>query len=62
MGYQYDPDSNLISKTDARVPAVVTSYQYDALNRVTSRTYTGGTVATPAVTYAYETRRETGRK
>ena len=35
----YDPNGNLLSKTDAR--GAVTSYQYDALNRVTRKLYNG---------------------
>ena len=63
IGYVYDPNGNLLQKTDAR--GVVTSYQYDALNRVTQRNYTtpNGTPGTgllanyrPAsdVTYTYD--------
>lgn len=47
--YEYDAAGNLKKKTDAR--GVVTAYSYDALGRVTSRSYTDGT---PAVTYAYD--------
>jgi RHS repeat-associated protein len=47
--YVYDDNGNLTSKTDAR--GVVTTYGYDALNRVTNRSYTDGT---PAVTYSYD--------
>ena len=32
--YAYDDNSNLQTKTDSRVPAVTTSYEYDALNRI----------------------------
>ncbi|HLG13898.1 MAG TPA: RHS repeat-associated core domain-containing protein, partial [Blastocatellia bacterium] len=52
VNYQYDLASNLITKTDARVPAVVTTYGYDALNRVRTRSYSD---ATPLVTYNYDT-------
>ncbi len=51
IGYQYDNNGNLTQKTDARVPAVTTTYIYDALDRVTNRNYSDGT---PAVTYAYD--------
>ena len=51
VDYQYDLASNLTQKTDARVPAVVTTYGYDSLNRVRTRTYSDGT---PAVTYNYD--------
>lgn len=33
LGYVYDANGNVISKTDAR--SVVTHYDYDALNRLT---------------------------
>lgn len=45
----YDGNGNLLYKTDAR--GVLTTYAYDALNRVTSRTYSD---STPTVTYAYD--------
>ena len=45
----YDANGNLLYKTDAR--GVRITYDYDALNRVLSRTYTDGT---PTVTYAYD--------
>jgi RHS repeat-associated protein len=53
--YQYDNDSNLISKTDAR--GVTINYSpsgspIDVLHRVTQKTYSDGT---PAVTYQYDT-------
>ena len=53
--YQYDNDSNLISKTDAR--GVTTNYNppggtIDALHRVRQKTYSDGT---PTVTYQYDT-------
>jgi RHS repeat-associated protein len=51
VSYQYDNNGNLAQKTDAR--GVVTTFgMYDALNRVTSRSYNDGT---PAVTYSYDT-------
>jgi RHS repeat-associated protein len=53
--YQYDNDSNLISKTDAR--GVTINYSpsgspIDVLHRVTQKTFSDGT---PAVTYQYDT-------
>jgi RHS repeat-associated protein len=55
VNYTYDDNGNLKTKTDAR--SVVTTFNYDGFNRVTSRTYSGpapgGT--TPAVTYVYDT-------
>jgi RHS repeat-associated protein len=53
--FAYDAASNLKSKTDAR--GVITSYDYDALNRPVTRSYSApaGLPSTPAVTYAYDT-------
>ncbi len=51
----YDGNGNVISKTDAR--GVTTNYGYDALNRLTSKTYTGVTgsvAATQPSTYIYD--------
>jgi RHS repeat-associated protein len=47
--YAYDANGNLTSKTDAR--NVATTFSYDNLNRVLSRSYSD---ATPQVTYTYE--------
>jgi RHS repeat-associated protein len=49
ISYGYDANGNLTSKTDAR--NVVTSYTYDAFNRVLTRSYSDGT---PTVNYTYE--------
>jgi YD repeat-containing protein len=55
INYDYYDNGNLWHKTDAR--GVVTTFTYDGLNRVVTRTYSGpapgGT--TPAVTYTYDT-------
>jgi RHS repeat-associated protein len=56
INYDYDANGNLLHKIDPRLLAdnqthVTISYVYDALNRVTSRSYNDGT---PAVTYAYD--------
>jgi YD repeat-containing protein len=54
ISYVYDNNGNLSSKTDAR--SVLTTYTYDALNRVTERSYSNepsGQATTPAVTYTY---------
>jgi RHS repeat-associated protein len=48
--YVYDSNGNLSSKTDARV--ITTSYSYDALNRVTSKSSVGAT-GVPGFTYNY---------
>jgi RHS repeat-associated protein len=51
--YSYDNNGNLATKTDAR--QVVTSYGYDVLNRVLTRSYTGEVgYQTPNVTYTYD--------
>ncbi len=47
--YQYDPNGNLMSKTDAR--PVTTTITYDALNRPKTKTYSCNT---PAVSYVYD--------
>src|SRR6185503_17325823 len=52
INYTYDANSNLKTKQDARL--ITTTYNYDALNRVTSRTYTGDSQNTPAVSYVYD--------
>jgi YD repeat-containing protein len=50
ISYSYDPNGNLLTKTDAR--AVVTTYDNDELNRPKARSYNNGT---PTVTYTYDT-------
>jgi RHS repeat-associated protein len=57
INYTYDNNGNLLTKTDAR--GVTTNYAYDALNRVTGRTYlvTGSPTnyqASEPVTYIYD--------
>ena len=47
--YSYDNVGNLLTRTDNR--GIVTTYSYDALNRVTGQTYSDGT---PAVSYSYD--------
>jgi len=47
--FEYDDNNNLIHKTDAR--GVTITYVYDALNRITSRTYSD---STPAVSFDYD--------
>jgi RHS repeat-associated protein len=54
--FEYDETGNLKKRTDPRLlpdapTHVETTYDYDALNRVTSRTYNDGT---PDVTYTYD--------
>ncbi len=51
----YDPNGNLLYKTDAR--GVRTSYLYDALNRLTSKTYSDLATnnGTPSSCYQYDT-------
>ena len=50
--YTYDLNSNLKTKLDPN--DITTTYDYDNLNRITTRTYTGGEIATPQVTYSYD--------
>jgi RHS repeat-associated protein len=47
--YTYDLVGNLTHRTDAR--NVLTTYTYDALNRISGKTYSDGT---PSVTYTYD--------
>jgi RHS repeat-associated protein len=49
IGYGYDNNGNLTSKVDAR--SITTTFAYDWLNRVTSRSYSD---STPTVTYTYD--------
>jgi RHS repeat-associated protein len=51
VAYDYDNNGNLLHKTDSRSPAVTTTHAYDALNRVTSRTYSD---PTPSVNFYYD--------
>lgn len=62
VGYEYDDNGNLKKKTDPRLlpdlqTHLITTYDYDELNRVKTRTYndnaSGG--GTPNVTYSYDT-------
>jgi YD repeat-containing protein len=46
VSYKYDNAGNVLTRTDNR--GIVTSYGYDALNRVTQTSYSDGT---PAVSY-----------
>jgi RHS repeat-associated protein len=58
LKYEYDENGNQKKRVDAR--GVETSYAYDALNRITDRSYTavplpqGGTISTPPVKYYYD--------
>jgi YD repeat-containing protein len=52
INYTYDANSNLKTKQDARL--ITTTYNYDPLNRVTSRIYTGDPQNTAAVSYVYD--------
>jgi len=48
--YSYDPNGNLLTKTDAR--NVTTTFVYDALDQVSSKTY-NDSPQTPSVNYSY---------
>jgi RHS repeat-associated protein len=48
----YDANGNLLYKTDAR--GVITSYRYDALNRLLSKRYSNDPVNTPTACYEYD--------
>jgi RHS repeat-associated protein len=58
--YNYDENGNLKSKTFARSATVnvTISYDYDALNRLKTRSYSDGT---PSVTYTYDTLTSNGK-
>ena len=49
ISYLYDGVGNLTRRTDAR--SIQTNYTYDALNRISGKTYTD---TTPSVTYTYD--------
>jgi RHS repeat-associated protein len=55
VSYDYDQNGNLRRKTDAR--GIKTTYDYDALGRVTSRSYSNEPAQrqTPTVSYSYDT-------
>ncbi len=53
IGYTYDSNGNVHTRTDAR--GVVTTYSYDGLNRLGGKSYTNDPSGTPAATYAYDT-------
>ena len=50
--YDYYEDGSLKNKTDAR--GIITHFDYDALNRVTSKTYQNDPAGTPSVSYYYD--------
>jgi YD repeat-containing protein len=53
VGYVYDANGNVQTKTDAR--SVTTTYGYDALNRVLSRTYSSNSNGSVSSCYSYDT-------
>ena len=50
--YGYDANGNVTSRTDAR--PTVTKYTYDALNRLTGKSYTNDPANTPALSFGYD--------
>ncbi len=56
INYSYDPNGNVSSKIaplpNASTGTVTTNYQYDALNRLTAKTYTGMTM--PNLRFGYD--------
>ena len=50
--YAYNPDSTLLSKTDAR--NIASNYTWDALHRETGVSYANDPNHTPPVTFAYD--------
>ena len=53
VGYTYDANSNVKSRTDAR--SVTTNYAYDSLNRLTAKTYSNAPAGTMSSCYLYGT-------
>ena len=51
VSYQYDNNGNMTQRSDSRITA---NLGYDHDNRVTSKSYSGTTPATPTVTYCYD--------
>jgi RHS repeat-associated protein len=57
VSYSYDANGNVLTKTSPApnqtgTATVTTTYQYDALNRLTQKSFSDGT--TPAILYAYD--------
>jgi YD repeat-containing protein len=52
IGYSYDADGDVQSKTDAR--GVTTSYTYDSIKRLLSKSYTNDLSHTPNSCYQYD--------
>ncbi len=50
--YTYDANGNVSTRTDAR--PIVTNYSYDAMNRVTAKSYSNDPANTPALSYGYD--------
>ncbi|WP_263359538.1 RHS repeat domain-containing protein [Acidicapsa ligni] len=53
VGYSYDANGNLQSKTDTR--NITTNYGYDALNRIISKVYINDASKTPISCFQYDT-------
>lgn len=58
--YQYDNNGNLTLKTDPR--NITTNVTYDALNRITGKTYSGDGGVTSSVIYSYDSAQATNGK
>jgi YD repeat-containing protein len=53
VSYSYDGNANVKTKKDAR--GVIASFNYDALNRMTSKSFAGGSTVTPSSCFQYDT-------
>ena len=58
VGYVYDVNGNLKTKTDARNISI--SYGYDTIDRLTSKTYSGDVQSTPSSCYLYDSDSNSG--
>ena len=56
--FAYDANGNVLNRTDAR--GVSTAYQYDTMNRLYCKSYSGDISSTPMSLYQYGTSQQTG--